>query len=456
MLRSYVGLLLALLIAAGCGDREPPDGSNAYCAGEAPIAGERECRMDADCGAGTRCEPSPNTEVQSVRAPIVAPPVCTPQMPCTADEQCGEGSVCDVAVDLNGLQPFPMPCPASGTVCIPACSCSSDERCRDDGHCEITPCDSVGAPPCPAGSACMPGVGDPGVELSRTAQAGCVRVRCDQPGGVTCEADWTCDPARAPMGFDVPPWGNTAGCAPIPCDAGFTCESSLVCYPDGASTAIDANFNLFATRADGRWVDPHGCVQPSCEEGWDCSAIGPTECVVGDERASQFGCRNQMCDEPGGADCEALSSGTQWCQPDAPWHNASLGSWGCAIKDCLSGFACGADEVCEPTHIARGQGGCVPMRCIADASLCVGRSGGVGGAGAGGAGLGGAGLGGAGASGSAGSAGIAGNAGSAGSAGGGMRGTAPLGALCASDTDCACGSCVLQHCARRPGICVVQ
>jgi hypothetical protein len=143
--------------------------------------------------------------------------------------------------------------------------------------CEKVRCDDADYPGCPAGMTCDASI-DPartvlgGYSLFGTSQyphtdfdhgpvltgeqraaadARCVFLRCDEPGGFGCADGFVCDVENA-----VSP---SSGCIGVPCgELGRCANDTFICEPTSAGRRNDL-------------VDAHGCVQKNCEEGAACA-----------------------------------------------------------------------------------------------------------------------------------------------------------------------------------------
>jgi hypothetical protein len=264
-------------------------------------------------------------------------------------------------------------------------------------------CDEAGAKPCadhyhcdPAAAANASKAGMWGAaetdDPTRAAQRGCVRTPCDQSGGFVCLQDWECDTARSL---------EPSGCTAIPCAELGHCSNDdyYICAPTSPGPRPPQ-------------VDPFGCVQRNCEEGYVCSytvngqSVG--YCDVGSAEADAYGCRVHSCiDLP-----EVCVAGSSLCDPKALFADLV----GCAPLSCEEGYQCPAGYACAVGDSRADRSGCVPG---------VSATGGTGGTGTGGVGTGGVGTGGVGTggvgTGGVGTGGVStgGASGSAGSATGG-------------------------------------
>jgi hypothetical protein len=190
-----------------------------------------------------------------------------------------------------------------------------------------------------------------------------------------------------------------------------------VCYPDGVADAV-SQIGTFGERADGRWVDEHGCVQPNCEEGWECAPHpGLYRCAPDDAKPGTFGCVTIRCDEPGAADCGINGNPNLICFPTAPTGIVNV--YGCAPKTCTNGSPCAADEACDPQNPAHDQFSCVKKACAADPTKCVVTPVPV----------------------------------TAQPSSTPSQPLASTGQACGVDTECACGACVLGRCEPTAGSC---
>ena len=114
-----------------------PNQGGGICPASCPTV----CRSDGSCGLGQRCV-APGESIG-----------CTacyqPDNTCAADQECGEGFVCEMA---------PCSC-VSARSCIPGCQTTSDcpegDLCEPDHRCRVRTCDT--SAPCPSHFVCQPG-----------------------------------------------------------------------------------------------------------------------------------------------------------------------------------------------------------------------------------------------------------------------------------------------------------
>ena len=173
-------------------------------------------------------------------------------------------------------------------------------------------------------------VSDDPSTLSHTLAAGCVRQRCDEPGGYTCEPRYDCAPSETE---------NPAGCVPAPCTETGLC-------------ADDVNFTC---PAPGAASDPpgdeFGCVLKRCgDEGYVCgarfesltgyvNASLPQICDDSNPNADHDGCVAPACDAPGGGCPDGFI-----CDPTS---DAEKTSTGCRSALCPNEFVCPTTGRCE-------------------------------------------------------------------------------------------------------------
>jgi hypothetical protein len=302
------------------------------------------CRVDTDCGADELCEP--------LSAPKLNPNVVAPCMmtfvPCADSAGCTEAEACwpssRVPVVRNYPNCFPPP-----LICAPACPstpCLEDEVCESSGECRQTACDEDGAVACPEHWQCDPAAAatEPNTYVTGTSEPdspnytrdiarGCARLRCDEPGGFTCKANWVCAPASAT---------DPSGCAPVPClESGNCSDGSYICTPTSSNA-----------RPDG--VDVHGCVRKNCEEGWPCqfmvNGVNVGYCDFDGPFADSYGCAARSCDVPD-SPCRA----DQTCDHG----NMNADARGCRTATCEEGAICPPTYACDPGADGADARGCV-------------------------------------------------------------------------------------------------
>jgi hypothetical protein len=314
-------LLWLWLCTAGCGGETKSD--------TAP----QSCTADNQCSPSEECLFAPAKQ----ELPVVIKP-CVSVTSCEADADCGAGTVCAP----HPPRP-PGACPIK--VCIESCqtkACRDGEVCAKSGLCELQSCSESGAPGCDEHYKCDPDaaatstigllVGTSVIETvdpTRAAERGCVRKGCDEDGGFTCQAGWTCAPDRV----DTAP-----GCIPDPCEEFGRCQNDAthICQPTSSNP-----------RSDG--ADPHGCIVRNCDEGYACRLLWNGEnfsyCDFSDETADAYGCAVRTCEE-----------GPEVCGPghvcDAAYRE--IHRVGCRPLDCRDpgGPPCVEPLQCMPSSAA--------------------------------------------------------------------------------------------------------
>lgn len=254
---------LVVVAAVGCGESVRD--------GEALV----ECTSDLDCDAGKKCvarELPRSPGAQGFRDP--GRDLATGGTGMCPISSCGSGCP-DGQVCRSGQAPS---CPLYTTCQLPctdpsATPCGSGTMCRSSGMCEKVRCDDADYPGCPAAMTCDPTI-DPATmliggyslfgtnqypytdfdhgplltgEQRAAADARCVFLKCDEPGGFGCADGFVCDVENATS--------PSSGCIGVPCaELGRCANDTFICEPTSAGRRNDL-------------VDPHGCVQKNCEEG---------------------------------------------------------------------------------------------------------------------------------------------------------------------------------------------
>jgi hypothetical protein len=303
------------------------------------------CRGNSDCAANQTC--SSTTQPRSERQAIVAPP-CLGMPACTTTAQCGT-NVCapnPYFAQFAGYQCPPMVCTAP----CQSTGCASDQRCEASGLCATRLCSEVDAPACAdhyrcdtAAAPMQDGAALQGSNIAdtddprRAAKRGCVRKKCSEPGGFTCDDNWRCDPSQA---------ADPSGCVPLPCSQTGHCTN------DGISICTPTNSG---PRPPDR--DVHGCVSRNCGEGFTgaCeytqNGVDYGYCDVTAPAADVYGCMKHRCDERAGA-CTAGNK----CDPTSP--NAD--PLGCRAASCREGTTCQPSFLCDPGSPNSDVFGCRP------------------------------------------------------------------------------------------------
>jgi hypothetical protein len=287
-------------------------------------------------------------------------------------------------------------------------SCPPDAACGKDGACTLTLCDAPGSEPCPELWRCDPPaaaiaralndqlvgttVAEAPLEADRYFARGCMRKRCDEPGGYECAAAWSCKP-------DL----NThpVGCVPDECRETGSCadDTTLVCLSD-------------AKHADHGPLDVNGCVPRTCDDGFSCARITEAgvdvgRCQYGAPSSDYYGCVVLPCT----SDDECFYG--YRCDPLSPQADQR----GCRLPSCTEGYTCPDGFVCDPTAAERDAADCTIPEPANTGGTGMGGSAGTAAGGTGTSGLGGS---------SGGSAPRVGGAGGTGGTGsGGSVGTAP-------------------------------
>lgn len=288
-----------LVLAAGCGQSSLG----------------ASCRSNDDCSAAERCEAASRAE-QSLYA-------CTYQS-CETTSGCfTKGYIC---AEPSRVAPAPSTS-CFGMICVPPCdpsdpaTCPADMLCRGDGSCSYLQCDEPGGLACPEHWRCDPAAAPsepPGYTATTTSlrgttlvdppdpaslvSHGCVRKRCTEDDGYTCDATHVCDESQL---------ANGSGCVPGDCQEIGRCSNDELYICEPTSTA---------PRSTG--TDENGCVARNCEEGRACTL-----------------------------------------EPD-PWHfcdpyDPSADPIGCAVVPCTEGSPCPLQWVCNPSGTAPDRQGCV-------------------------------------------------------------------------------------------------
>jgi len=336
-----IAAALFVLVPPGCGESE--------------LAGtDSSCSSDEDCASGEHCA----RQEGPPRQPMIAIPCPPGGTPCTADSECPSGSICETA-SLDGKT-------NCGKICEPGCtaeSCPTHQVC-ENARCRDRRCDEPDGPVCaehwrcdPAATANEPLVNEGSREsdsANPSIRVGCVRVKCNETNGFTCEdqnGGWVCDPENTTDG---------SGCRAVPCEQSLTCsdDSNFICTPSSSNP-----------RPGG--VDPHGCVRRNCEEGVECmifAAFSGTNvgyCNFASPFADELGCAPRPCNETG-TGCLML----EVCDPSSQSNR-----FGCRSGTCVEGAPCLDGWHCDPNSTA-------PDGCVQDGAGGANGSGGSAGQGA--------------------------------------------------------------------------
>lgn len=260
-----------------------PDGDGKVIDG---VGGGSDAGAD-DARSRTPMSPGPDVtqdvDAGAVDAGSIPPAGPSVWAPCSSDEECPDGTVCNEAYG----QTYPGLCSPKGGL---GWLCTRDEDCADDASCEAlaadgdigecSPTEPYGQPcsassPCPSGLVCntsfSPTAASPGT--------------CLPPGrpGFPCRLDDNCAPdhhcampVKSTLGRCIP-----NGTAEAPCDAPSECSPGLEC--------------TLVTWAPTLQCQPSGAAYPGCLADWNCPS--GTVCV-GDGWYSS-GKQNPACRPPG-------------------------------------------------------------------------------------------------------------------------------------------------------------
>lgn len=181
-----------------------------YCPGVEPWPSDALlCERAEDCPDDWEC--SPTGELPTSCGACTAP-----EHPCTGDETCSDGEVCE---------PFDEPCACDGALsgCVAPCQdgdCGDGETCRDDGHC--TPQSCVDEWSCGDGTHCEP--------LADSAdEHGCTPIACD--AGWSCQDPQVCVSSEEGGGCQDVTCEDAADCVCGSCVEGICRSAPGVCIP---------------------------------------------------------------------------------------------------------------------------------------------------------------------------------------------------------------------------------
>ncbi len=207
---------------------------------------EADCVIDADCGAGQRCEDSQCVE---------APPACVVDADCGADARCEAGACVPVA---------PPGCMGDG-------DCAPDERCEAGACVAVPPAGCADDTDCPPGEACVADacVAAPcGDDVDCAPGERCVAGACEA-APPQCAGDLDCGAGQRCAGglcVEAPP-----GCVgDLDCAPGEICQAGA-CVPGAPVDACAAPRPLGLGQVQGTTVGAGAIQGASCGDG----ATGP-------------------------------------------------------------------------------------------------------------------------------------------------------------------------------------
>jgi len=208
---SGVGRYVAgLVLAAGCG--------------QSTLGAT--CRSNDDCAANERCEVATAHAEERLLLPCPLVDCFYSASACPSTYVCASSAQA-VNVQIN----------CGSKVCVPPCvpdnpaTCPTNMLCREDGSCSYVQCDEPGGITCPEHWRCDPAaalkepaglayttspfqgttVVDP-LDAPSAISHGCVRKRCTESDGYTCDATNVCDASQAANGSGcIPGHAGTAG-----------------------------------------------------------------------------------------------------------------------------------------------------------------------------------------------------------------------------------------------------
>jgi hypothetical protein len=141
--------------------------------------------------------------------------------------------------------------------------------------------------------------------------------------------------------------------------SGFPLDTTEACVREGESEEVEIDLAELDDDPGG-----HDCSVTGCESGSQCALDGRcVECLVDDQCATGYACRDERCEGPGKQACtQGLICQSDWCVP-LPSEFA-----GCASYRQV-GTACDSDASCRGRGLAQGlcvEGACT-YRCATDA-----------------------------------------------------------------------------------------
>lgn len=245
------------------------------------------CWSDADCKKGETCEGEIICPPGAYCFVADQPGKCVKQsyLPCTGNQDCPAGQVCDASQCLSccpDLQP--------GEACIAMCC----------GQCVPAPDGCQSDADCPVGQYCAQRIDSGGNVVGSCAplpEDTCVR-------DADCGEGGTCQFGACPLCFPCPCFGTCAYHEPLACKSngdcpeGQFCKFSTVCPPCGDSNPPCD----MACWEEGHCVK--GCyTDADCPDGFKCDVLkcgdakcpGPYECVPAQPQCFQSGCSGEVC-----------------------------------------------------------------------------------------------------------------------------------------------------------------
>lgn len=300
------------------------------CSGRSVETSPKSCVTDADCAGGQRCK-------VAIDRPAIGLSPCAGALLCSAEDAlCPTGQVC--APSWQSLPDYPY---CGADLCAPPCtegSCPKDAACGSDGVCRLTLCDAPTAAPCPDLWRCDPPaataashdvlegttVSESSFDVERNLARGCVRKKCDEPGGYECSPAWACKPSSTTQ---------AAGCTPEDCrDTGHCSDdTTLICLTEAAHPGTTP-------------LDVHSCVARTCDDGHSCSLLTENfvdvgRCDYGAPNADYYGCVAIPCTD----DTECFNGYV--CDHSSPESDPR----GCRFRRCNEGNPCPFGSRCDPT-----------------------------------------------------------------------------------------------------------
>ncbi|MDF1564614.1 MAG: hypothetical protein P1V51_16335 [Deltaproteobacteria bacterium] len=358
---------ICTLVTGDCG--------NSICAGHTfcdtdqtcKSSTQKVCSSDADCGGDFICPPTAG--------------VC--MEPCTFDDECDVGFICnngvsgcaECAFDSQCLDPLRPLCQSASGRCV---ACTGPGQCADGEHCDdgsanpqnVNTCQPgcLEAMDCAVGQRCEgagSGIAGQCVECTVPTQStDCTLsarpychpttrqcVECTEggqcPGGMVCNPEGTCveclTDTHCPMGRVCDPGPST-------CVSG--CASSANCPPADAldQTVCDPNAGPFGACVEcmiATDCNPgYKCTANACVEGCDSSATCPTDrpvCNLIADRCVEClrdqDCTNDLACDTASNTCVCLNIG-ETCTASAQCGNPPFDGFCAAVHRCVTRVEC--------------------------------------------------------------------------------------------------------------------